>query len=597
MWARLKQPWVVSILGVITVVVVVLLSLAGYTFAYNNRIYPHTTIGPFDFGGKTQQEAEATLQKQIADLPAEIPLTIDGQEKAKIKLGDLSPQWDVNKTSLALYSVGRTGSIGRSMLEIARSITLGNQRQLQFKFDNAKVIPALNKIAQTLGSPAQDAKLVLDPDGTLHITPSQPGQGVAPKAMETQLQQTLARLAPEITLSTGSLEPDIREADLQPMLASTTALLAKTPLTITADNKTAVIDKNQLFSWLTVRRDPSTGNILQEVNKDQVSTFVQGLAKTIDQEAKNAKLGVVDGKVQVIEQHANGKKLVVDKSIDVIVAAVLAPDTTANASIPLPVDNSDAQIQAATIDSLGLKEVIGHAETDFRGSPTNRVHNITTGANFLNGALVAPGKEFSTIQTLGQIDGSTGYLPELVIKEDKTTPEFGGGLCQVSTTLFRSVLHAGLKVTERTNHSYRVSYYEPPVGLDATIYYPKPDFQFVNDTTNYVLIQSKIQGTKISFDLYGTKDGRSSTISDPTVSDITSPPPPQYVDTDTLKKGEQKQIERAHDGATAVVSYTVKYADGKEAKQTFRSKYKAWQARYLVGTREDAPAPTPTPSP
>jgi vancomycin resistance protein YoaR len=167
-------------------------------------------------------------------------------------------------------------------------------------------------------------------------------------------------------------------------------------------------------------------------------------------------------------------------------------------------------------------------------------------------------------------------------------------LCQVSTTLFRSVLAAGLRVTERQNHSYRVSYYEPPVGLDATIYLPKPDFKFFNDTGRHILVQGQVIGNRVIFELWGTKDGRTSTVSDPIVTNILPPPPEVRVETDTLFRGEIKQTEKPHEGATAVAYYTV-MKDGKVLhKQTFKSVYKPWAAKFLVGTKEP-PAPPPAP--
>jgi vancomycin resistance protein YoaR len=131
--------------------------------------------------------------------------------------------------------------------------------------------------------------------------------------------------------------------------------------------------------------------------------------------------------------------------------------------------------------------------------------------------LIKPGEEFSFIKILGPVDESTGYLPELVIKVDKTIPEYGGGMCQVSTTCFRAALNSGLKITARTNHAYPVQYYAPQ-GTDATVYIPNPDLRFLNDTPEYILIQTHIEGTQLTFDFYGTSDGRQTKIVGPTVT-------------------------------------------------------------------------------
>jgi len=133
-----------------------------------------------------------------------------------------------------------------------------------------------------------------------------------------------------------------------------------------------------------------------------------------------------------------------------------------------------------------------------------------------------------------------------------------------------------------------VSYYEPPVGLDATVYLPKPDLKFKNNTPGYILVQGYVEENNLTFELYGTKDGRVAKLEGPFTSGYIDPPNPIYTVTDTLTSGETKQIEKAHKGASSVVYYKVFDKDGKEINnQTFKSKYKAWPARFLVGKLPD----------
>jgi vancomycin resistance protein YoaR len=163
---------------------------------------------------------------------------------------------------------------------------------------------------------------------------------------------------------------------------------------------------------------------------------------------------------------------------------------------------------------LGLSTVIAEGTTNFSGSPANRIKNITVGRDKLQGVLIAPNAEFSLIKTLGSITKETGFFPELVIKENVTVPEYGGGLCQISTTLFRAVVAGGLNVTERHNHAYPVKYYGTP-GFDATIYSPRPDLRFINNTGNWLLLQGVISGSKLTFQIYGKSDGRNVKIDGP----------------------------------------------------------------------------------
>ncbi|MBU4512181.1 VanW family protein, partial [Patescibacteria group bacterium] len=221
------------------------------------------------------------------------------------------------------------------------------------------------------------------------------------------------------------------------------------------------------------------------------------------------------------------------------------------------------------------------------GSPTNRRHNIGVGANKLNGLLIAPDEEFSLVQTLGEVNAATGYLPELVIKGNKTIPEYGGGLCQIGTTMFRVALYAGLPITERRPHSYRVSYYEP-AGMDATIYIPRPDVKFINDTRNYLVLTTEIQDNILRFKLYGTNDNRKTEIENPPrIWNITYPGPTKLIETLDLAPGEKKCTESSHRGADTEFTRVVTYADSREPiDEKWFSRYSSWQAVCLIGVEE-----------
>ena len=144
-----------------------------------------------------------------------------------------------------------------------------------------------------------------------------------------------------------------------------------------------------------------------------------------------------------------------------------------------------------------------------------------------------------------------GYLPELTIKKNKTVPEYGGGLCQVSTTVFRAAINAGLKITDRKAHPFAVKYYNPQ-GFDATIYPPNPDLKFINDTPNYLLMQSYVKDNKLIFEFYGTNDNRQIKIIGPTV------------------------YEKNPDDSMKAILYQEIWRNNQlERKSTFRSNYKS----------------------
>lgn len=610
-FSKLRRPALMSGVVILAVLALSLISLAGLTLAYKGKIYPNSYIGDTNFGGKTREEALALLNEEIESLSPDITIAYANEEKASFSREDIKLSYDTSATIDALFATGRVGSINQNILELIRAVFSSNRHTATLSLESGQLDKKVEEITKAHTTPAEDAKVILHDDLTLGVTPHKNGFGVDSTTLKSAIVNSLGTLSTRVIVTPTNLTAKVTETEAQSALAETERIITKAPLTLTADELKTEADAKKIFSWLSFDRQKATApssspaaqwfssatanaatyELKTSVDRERVKDFIANFAVSVDREPENAELHALDNQIRVTKSHVDGRKVNIDESADAVLSYLMSSttpkaDTEASYSLTLPLTTIEATVKETKIADLGIKELIGRAETNFKGSPANRIHNITTGTNFLTGSLLAPGEEFSTVKTLGAVDGSTGYLPELVIKENRTIPEYGGGLCQVSTTLFRAVMNAGLNVTERRNHSYRVSYYEPPVGMDATIYLPKPDFRFVNNTDHYMLIQGKVEGTKITFELYGTKDGRESEITEPVVTDITEPPAAIYTDTDTLKKGEQKQIEKPHPGATAVFTYTVRKNGQEINKQTFRSKYKAWPARYLVGTAE-----------
>ncbi|MDP2838188.1 MAG: VanW family protein [Candidatus Moranbacteria bacterium] len=250
------------------------------------------------------------------------------------------------------------------------------------------------------------------------------------------------------------------------------------------------------------------------VNHQSVENFVTTLATRVNQEPQDASFDV-DGSGQIIigRQEKLGRKLKENESTALMLRALQgeSPDAT---RLTLTTEVTAPKIVGADREKLGLKELVGEGRTNFQGSPHNRLFNIKRALEQFQNILIAPGEEFSFVEYLGAVDSEHGYLPELVIKYNKTEPEFGGGICQVSSTVFRAAIYSGLKITERRQHAYAVQYYKP-YGMDATIYIPKPDLKFTNNTPSYILMQSTIDGDNLTFRFFGTKDGRTVTIDGP----------------------------------------------------------------------------------
>lgn len=202
-------------------------------------------------------------------------------------------------------------------------------------------------------------------------------------------------------------------------------------------------------------------------------------------------------------------------------------------------------------NSLGINELLAVGTSSFKGSPKNRRHNIEVGVEKFTGLIISPGANFSFNQYLGPVDGEHGFLPELVIKKEGTVPEFGGGLCQVSSTTFRAAMQAGLPILQRKNHAYAVQYYAPQ-GTDATIYPGVVDLKFTNDTPGAILIWPYFKDKDtLVFEFYGTKDSRMVTLEKPV------------------------QFDKKPDGSLKASWTRIVAKNGQEKTETFKSVYQS----------------------
>ncbi len=257
--------------------------------------------------------------------------------------------------------------------------------------------------------------------------------------------------------------------------------------------------------------------------------------------------------------------------------------------IKVPINVLEPKVSTDKINNYGIRELIAEGTSLFQGSIPNRAYNINLAATRLNGVLIPPGETFSFVKSVGDINSFTGYKQAYVISGGKTILGDGGGVCQVSTTLFRAAIKAGLPIVERNQHAYRVGYYEQdsPPGVDAAIYTPNVDLKFKNDTGKHILIQAipDMVNYTLSFQLFGTKDNREVVVNTPVILSQSAAPEPEYQDDPNMPKGQVKQIDFAAGGANVYFTRTVK-KDGKVIEDKFVSNYRPWKAIFLRGTKE-----------
>lgn len=575
-------------LGALLFIVIV---TAGYHVAYAGRIWPGVRLGDLSVGGMTRQSLQAAILDRVDSLQDQ-GLPIQAEDRiATISLvnieADVAPERLVDQA----WSYGRSGSWLRQLAQRVSAPFTKPILEASISFDSLALRDQIDAVAEQLDIARKDVRLSVNGTQVKILYDTKPGKVIDRDFAEATLVNALVNLRTQATALTVQDDIPFVNAETAPEARKTAERIISAPLILAWDDGGVTISRQEMGKWITSGADGD--KLIALLDKREISAYVTTVAAKANLAFQKPKLVIGDdGKVVEFVPPRSGRVLDEEKTINEITSELerRAGGKSPLASILLTFESG--LTEADQIDpTFGITELIGKATTTFDGSPNNRVSNIKNGVRFLSGFIVKPGEEFSTVKTLGVIDNTTGYLPELVIKGDQTIPEFGGGLCQVSTTLFRAVLNAGLPVTARRNHSYRVSYYEKDgsgrwigPGLDATIYDPNPDFKFKNDTGHPVLIYGYVQGTRATFELYGTKDGRTAQVVGPQILAEFPAGEPVYVETDTLPKGTTKQIDKPHPGGITTATYKITYADGRQDFQEFKSSYRRVPAKFLVGT-------------
>ncbi len=566
-------------------------SIFWFELHYKTRVYPGVLLSNRSVSGLT----ESKLKDQLAKFRNELESNGIAAEYQNKKVTIFPHVIAANDPDLAyeLFAFDSEGTasdiwgIGRERGIFANILTHGNLL-FNTKFVLPKIVFFPDVIKKTLQDhfknlekPARNAELLVTDNLLAVIIPEE--RGIIPDydlAVE-ELRQGLFSLShDDLIVHAKEDTPAIIMADLAPKKREIEILFAsKATLTFRYNNKTWAIDKNVYKDWIAV----TSGNL----------TFTGGLAEymkkiiapEVEEPAQEARFQLTrERRVVEFKPSREGLRIIYDATVKKTTAAFL--HSQKNDPIDIITDEVFPEYTTESVNTLGIKEIIGQGVSRFDGSPQNRRHNIKIGADTLNGILIPPGEEFSLVNALGQIDGEHGYLPELVIKGNRTIPEYGGGLCQIGTTLFRGALSSGLPIIERRAHSYRVRYYEP-AGTDCTIYPPHPDCKFFNDTESHILLQTRMTDKdELIFEFWGAKDGRKVTQTEPIIYDVTKPPSTLLVETEDIPEGEKKCTERAHDGAKTKFDYKVEYPDGTVKEQSFLSAYKPWRAVCLIGKKK-----------
>ncbi len=598
------------------VIIVALLMIIGYfvyEYRYTDKIYPGVSIAGQDMSGMNFQSAnqliteyqttlseqglQFTYQDNTITIPVDITVeaTTTNEEGEPTEATETISLIEINsaETIQAAFAVGRTANAADNAGQKLSALTTGKSLPLIYTMNRASLLEQLKAEFEQYTTPYQDAALVASEDGVT-VTPSTNGNDFDWEAILGEIETKINHLETvELVLTLESQAAPITTAEADAEISEAEAVLAAAPLQLTYEDNTYTIERDELATWLTVSDLDQQSQLT--FDEDAVRTSLATVAGEIDVPVQEGKfsLDIVDGVVKLTQfsDGEDGLGVNVEAAIADLQQTVLRNHES---NITLSVEVTHPRANPETLEDLGITELLGTGTTNFSGSPSNRILNIKKGADLLNGLLIAPGETFSLLDVLKPIDIEHGWYSELVIKGDKLEKEAGGGLCQVGSTAFRAAMLSGLPIVERRNHSWAISYYayKGKAGVDATIYDPSPDFKFKNDTDHYILWRSRIEGSDIYFELWGTSDGRKGSFTDPINYNYVSPGPTVETVDPTLAPGTRNCDGHAFTGVSASFDYIVEHADGTTETETFTSVYKARPQLCLVGP--DAPAETTT---
>lgn len=436
------------------------------------------------------------------------------------------------------------------------------------------------EIRSEVNIPSVSAKMVLNDKGMLEIAPEVYGKNLDEQKMYSSIRDSFNRMDfGKKSLEAEDDNPQLSKKDLEQVLNDTQKLVAR-QITLRSGNNSYILDPQDLLT--TTKFSSVEGKTEIRLDKAELEKISLKIAGDINKLPLGQVISVKDGKVQEFRIMQSGVEIDNEKFYNEFKRVFF--DNRIAMEIPLK------EIKSSRDGSeYGIFSLLGKGVSKFTGSTRARIQNLTLAAQRTNGVLVTPGKEYSFNQAMGEISGSTGYAIAYIISQGRTVLGEGGGVCQTSTTLFRAVLNAGLPITSRHPHAYRVGYYEieSPVGFDASVFQPSLDFKFKNDTPGYVLVQSyaDLNTSTLTFEIYGTPDGRKVEISQVRLYNVSAPPAPLYQDDPTLVKGIVKQVDFSAWGGVAEFTRKVTRGDEVLFEDIYKSVYQPWRAIFLVGTK------------
>ena len=584
---------VLSVIGATMLALLLLVLLTAWQVVLQDRVVPGVTVGGVDLSGMTEVEAASALNEEFSPLADILHILRDGERTWQARASELGLRIATEDMLGRAFALGHAGDALDDILAQSDAWFRGEQQPLQLLFDENIALDYLRALASQIDRDRQDASLGIAGD-EVQVRAGAIGR-------KLNIPATLLRFSATLRspLDAGEIELVVEESIPRLWNVEEAALQAGAalsgPVQLFATDRDGgplgpwTITPEQIRSLLGVSlRDDDPGKRYDvSINAEAFAEFLRSLALglIIIPVDGRFEFNPQTGELVPLSPSRGGRELNIEKTIEQLEKAIFNRESRL---APMVFDYSLPRYHdGVSAAALGIKELVAEATTYYWGSWQNRRTNIAVGAGKLNGIIIAPGEEFALNHYLGDITPEAGFVDGAVIFGGRTVTGIGGGICQVSTTVFRAAFSGGFAITERNSHGYRVGYYEyagAGPGLDAAIWQPTSDFRFLNNTPYHLLIESEFMGAKdaLQFRFYSTRHWRT-VIEPPIIRDIVEAPPQTYVENRSLAAGQVRQVDYAADGADVWVYRNVYDTAGSLVKRDQAyTHYSPWQAVFEV---------------
>ncbi len=385
----------------------------------------------------------------------------------------------------------------------------GRDLPLQGTVDSAKLDSLLTEIAGELDVPAVNAGLVIE-GADIRAVEGQDGSVVDQDTLRQQLHTLLlSQHATELPIPMMAKEPDVQVEDNQAALEQARTMTGSS-VTLKSGESSWTIDPAEIAGYMEFTSEIQNGvsTLVPLLSAAKMSSFFAGIADLVATDPVDASFASDGTKAWVVPGQP-GLKLDPETTAKAVTAAALkTTDRVADVALM----ESEPDSTTAEAEAMGIKDLLASYETEPYTGSSNRQVNVRITTKYAENVFLAPGEEYDFDERIGPRNAERGYkLAPGIVGNGVMEDVFGGGICQVSTTLFNAVFEAGLEILERHNHSLYISHY--PDGRDATVAGQSKNFRFRNDTDHYIWIRGRSDGVHTRFSIYGTDDGREVKIS------------------------------------------------------------------------------------